>query len=91
MLFVDAGVPGEVEQDDTVLHFSEPVPDDIQLTSASFNNYISYFSDGTTNNSGSFEFCNTGDDSAVQSICISMTGRVITGAEECRVEEVTCL
>ena len=91
ILFIDSSVPGEVDEEDTVLHFSEPLPDDIRLTSTNFNNYISYFSDGTSNNSGSFDLCNSTDHSFVKSICISATGNAIISAEACRGEEVTCL
>jgi type IV fimbrial biogenesis protein FimT len=91
VVFTDSGVPGEVDEGDTVLHFSEPLPDDIRLSSSKFNTYISYFSDGTSNDSGSFELCNSRDQSAVKSICISAAGRTTIGTEECRGEEVSCL
>ena len=91
LLFTDSGVPGEVDEDDTVLHFSESLPDDIHLTSTNFENYISYFSDGTTNDSGSFKLCNSSNQSSAKNICVSYAGRPTISAKACRGEEVTCL
>jgi hypothetical protein len=84
-------VPGEVDEDDTVLHFSEPLPEDIRLTSNQFNQYISFFSDGTSNDSGSFDLCNKVSKSSVKSICVSATGRTTISEGACRGKEVSCI
>ncbi len=91
ILFTDTGVAGEVDEDDTVLHFSESLPDDILLTSNRFNRYISFLSDGTSNDSGSFNFCNSTDTDSVKSICVSAVGRTTVSEKACRGEKITCL
>jgi len=91
ILFTDSGVAGEVDEDDAVLHFSESLPDEIHLTSNAFNNYISFLSDGTSNDSGSFKLCNSSDTDSVRSICVSAVGRTSISEKSCRGEEVTCL
>ena len=91
ILFTDAGVPGEVDIDDKILHFSEPLFDDMRLSSNRFESYISFYSDGTSNDTGSFQLCNINDQDSVTSICISKTGRMTLNDGACRGQKISCL
>ena len=91
ILFSDGGVPGKVDKDDTILYKAPPLPDDMRLSSANFNYYISYFSDGTANTSGRFNFLNAQNYRRISSLYVSATGRATIDTEACHKNPTTCL
>jgi len=91
ILFTDGKVPGKVDKDDVILYKAPPLPDDLRLTSASFMHFISYFSDGTSNASGSFEFSNAKNGQNTNSLSVSVTGRATIETDACNKKPVSCL
>jgi len=90
ILFSDGGVPGKVDKDDTILYKAPPLPDDMRLTSTDFKYYISYFSDGTSNTSGRFDFSNAKNNRPISSLYVSSTGRAAIDTEACHKKPTTC-
>jgi len=90
IVFSDQNTQGTVDGADVVVQVFGAINGQTTLTSASFADFITFASDGTSNSSGDFAMCDDRGSGHARSLCVSLTGRAYVSSTACGGGAITC-
>jgi len=90
IVFSDLNTRGSVDGNDQVLQVFGSLSGQTTVVSANFANFITYDSDGTSNNNGEFIMCDDRGAASAKALCVTATGRAYVSKTGCNGGGIAC-